>query len=87
VRLRGVLSGLLSLIVLETVLSSDASASRLGSAGTVIASLIRRAVSPAVPLVPDLRGHKSAPAPASAPAGLTTTRPTTAPVPSHVVSV
>lgn len=85
-RLRGILTGVLSLVVLETVLSSDASASRLGSAGSVIASLIRRAVSPAVPLVPDLRGAKPAPAAATAPAGLTTTKPRTAPAPSHLIS-
>lgn len=88
-RLRGILTGVLSLVVLETLLSSDAAASRVGSAGNVIASLIRRAISPAVPLIPDLRPA----VPISGtwttvkPTGVTTTKPTTAPAPSHTIFV
>lgn len=56
---RGLLSGVLGLVALQVVVSTSGSANRVGSGLTDVASLLRRALSPAVPLVPDLRGASS----------------------------
>lgn len=53
--LRGVLAGSLSLIALQAVVGTQESATRVGSLATDVASLVERAVSPAVPLIPDRR--------------------------------
>jgi hypothetical protein len=80
-------AGALALIALQTVVSSDAAANRTGGAFTAIASLARRALSPAVALVPDLRpaGGVGQTAPSTYTTG--PTGPTTPATPSHGGSV
>jgi hypothetical protein len=84
---RGIFAGALALIALESVLSSTASANRTAGAFTAAASLVQRALSPAIPLIPDIRGSASTPA-AAAPAvsSSQTTKATTPPVPT-IISV
>lgn len=65
---RGVFSGALALIALEAVLRTDQSASRVGGMLTGVAGLVNRALSPDVPLIPDLRenvAHMGPPAKAA----------------------
>lgn len=52
---RGFVSGALLLIALEAVVRTDASAGRLGSLLAGVGSLVRSAMSPNVPAIPDLR--------------------------------
>jgi hypothetical protein len=52
---RGALGGALSLIALQTVVSTDASATRLGGLFSGIASIVDRGLNPSVALIPDLR--------------------------------
>lgn len=51
---RGVFAGSLALIALEAVLRTNQSASRVGSFLTISADLVRRAMSPAVPAIPEV---------------------------------
>lgn len=53
--LRSAAVGALSLITLEVVVSSNASAARVGTAATQLASVVQRVVSPTVAAIPDLR--------------------------------
>lgn len=62
---RGVLAGSLGLITLQAVLSSNSSAARTGQLATGIAGLVAHAVSPAVPLIPDLTAKKAGAKPSS----------------------
>ncbi|KAB2809298.1 hypothetical protein F9L07_19860 [Pimelobacter simplex] len=57
---RGLFSGALALIALEALVRTDASAGRLGGLLDGVGSLIRSAMSPAVPAIPDLSGSSSA---------------------------
>lgn len=52
-------SGALALIALEAVIRTDASAGRIGSLLTGLATITRRVMSPAVPAIPDLAGYDS----------------------------
>lgn len=54
------LVGVLVLTGLDAVLSSDASASRAGGALNVVSSAITHLMSPASPLIPDLRNSTTA---------------------------
>jgi hypothetical protein len=82
---RGIFAGALSLIALQTVVGSDAAASRTGGAFTGIASLARRALSPGVALLPDIRAAATATGAVLGSAGgeLLSTKPTTPAAPSH----
>ena len=88
---RGAITGALSLIALQAVVSSDASATRTGQLFTDVSSLITRAFDPAVPLIPDLRnkstgaGTSAKPSAAAAGSGTgTATLPSYQFDPSHV---
>lgn len=59
--LRGLFAGALALIALEAVVRSEESASRFGGLFTGLADLVSSAMSPSVPLVPDLAGVGTAP--------------------------
>lgn len=52
---RGIVSGALLLIALEAVVRSDASAGRLGQLLNGVGGIVRKAMSPTVPAIPDLR--------------------------------
>lgn len=58
---RGVLSGVLGLIALQVVVSTSGASGRVSSGMGDVASLLRRALSPAVPLIPDLRSAGAQP--------------------------
>ena len=51
---RGIFTGALTLIALQTLVSSDQAAGRFGSMLSSIAGLARRAIDPSVPAIPDL---------------------------------
>lgn len=53
---RGLLSGVLALVALQAVLSTDESASRVGSGLGWIADLVKSALDPSVAAIPDLAG-------------------------------
>jgi len=53
---RGVFSGALALIALEAAIRTPESAGRVGELLRSVAGLVQSAMSPAVPLVPDLAG-------------------------------
>lgn len=53
------LGGILALTMLDVVLSSQASAARAGGALSVVATVIRHVMSPAVPLIGDHTGSAS----------------------------
>lgn len=53
---RGIFTGALALIALETIVRTDASAQRFGGLLSTVGSLARSAMSPAVPAIPDLSG-------------------------------
>lgn len=82
---RGIFAGALALIALETVLSSSASTARTAGAFAGAASLVQRALSPAIALVPDVRGASSGSTAAPAVASSSqTTRPATPSVPTQI---
>lgn len=81
---RGIFAGALALIALETVLSSSASTSRTASAFTAAASLVQRALSPAVALIPDIRGSSSVSVAPAVASSSQTTRPTTPTGPTQI---
>jgi len=55
-KLRGIVSGALLLILLETVVRNDTNATRFGSVFELLADLSEKFISPAVPGIPDRRG-------------------------------
>lgn len=55
---RGVFTGALALIALEAVLRTNESADRFGGLIVSAANLVDKAMSPAVPAIPDLAGAK-----------------------------
>lgn len=88
---RGVFAGALALIALQTVVGSDAAANRTGGALAGIASLARRALSPGIALVPDIRPPNGNTFTVIKPSAATTpdptTRPTTPAAPSHGTTI
>lgn len=82
---RGMFAGALALIALESVLSSSASASRTATGFAAVASLVQRAISPGIALVPDIR--PAATASIVSPGGFTSTSPATPSVPKQTISV
>lgn len=57
---RALLAGTLALALLETVVSSQASAQRAGGLLTVLADVVERVLSPTVAAIPDRREHGGA---------------------------
>jgi hypothetical protein len=65
--LRGVVSGLLTLTILQAVLSSTRSAERAGGVLSAVGSGVYRFMSPTVAAVPDLRERRKTIAPGEPP--------------------
>lgn len=78
--LRTAAAGMLGLALLETVVSSQASANRVGTLMTALSQVISHLLSPTVAAIPDLRKHGGASPPAAA-------APPTAAVPSSDTSL
>jgi hypothetical protein len=60
---RGMFTGMLALVALEAVVSRTEAAGRIGGALTGLAGMVSHLLSPAEPLVPDLRAKKAAATP------------------------
>lgn len=60
---RGMFAGALALIALQVIVSTSDAANRTSTGFKAIADVVQRALSPAVPLVPDRTGAGDAPAP------------------------
>ena len=56
--MKSLFAGFLLLTALDAVLSSDASASRVGGALSGVATVVQHILSPTTPAIPDLRAKK-----------------------------
>lgn len=82
---RGLLGAWLALAALQAIGSSPAATGRVGGALSGVAGLVRRALDPTVPAIPDLRPGRDRNAPASLaspPASAPTTTPAVGPPPA-----